>query len=140
MKNPLKIYFLALLLIGNNLKSQNITAPTKNIDALLCKRWIIDYALMGDTKMDAPPDQKDIYYDFKKDKTFTMTMGGTKKPYTGAGTWRYDAAKKVIMLTIHGSVALIVNSLTETELIMTTDLKSGTSGDKLRIAYKVKTT
>jgi hypothetical protein len=71
MKKSIASCFLSLLLfITGSLKSQNIIAPATKIESLLCKKWVIDYAIANNTKMDAPADRKDIYFDFKKNKTF----------------------------------------------------------------------
>ncbi|MFT3934117.1 MAG: hypothetical protein QM726_10915 [Chitinophagaceae bacterium] len=100
---------------------------------------VIDYALQGDYKMEAPPEEKDIVFDFKKDKTFTTTMGKGKKTDTGTGLWKYDAAKKVINLIMHGKVGSIITAITDSELTMTTDLKPNGTGQTLKIVYKIKT-
>lgn len=135
MKRTFKIYFVALLLLaGNNLRSQNINAPAANIEHLLCHKWVVDYAFMGNTKLDDPGEQKDLFFEFEKNGLFVMTMGGTKDSYTG--NWKYDTSEKIIKLIFHGSVGFIVNSLSEDKLIMISGTKSNMPEDNMRVVYK----
>lgn len=137
MKRTFKIYLVTVLLLaGNNLRSQNITAPAANIEHLLCHTWVIDYALMGNTKLDDPGEEKDLYFDFKKNGTFVTAMGGTKGTFTG--NWKYDTSEKIIKLIYHGSVGFIVNSLSEGKLIMISGTKSNMPEDNMRVVYKIK--
>lgn len=49
-----------LLLAANSLRSQNIIAPAATIQHLLCHKWVVSYALMGNTKLDDPGEQTDL--------------------------------------------------------------------------------
>ena len=136
-----KIFFagiLALLLSGTQSFGQTINLSADSITTLLCKKWEVDYAIMGDIKIGRMPGAGEINYEFKKDKTFIMT---TNDPTDKTkGTWAYDTKKKVIKLTIDGRSKASVISLKNEELIILVDTKDVTPDDPtdIKVIYKIK--
>lgn len=138
MNKIIFIGLLTLLLSNTNSFSQTIDLPTDSITTLLCKRWEVDYAMMGNMKIGRIPGATEINYDFNKDKTFLMTSNDPKDKTKG--TWAYDPKKKIIKLTINGKSNTTIISLKEGEFIMLADTKESTPDDpmEIKLVYKIK--
>lgn len=117
---------------------QTIDLPPDSVAALLCKRWEVDYALMGDMKIGRIPGAAELNYEFNKDKTFVLTSNDPKNKKKG--TWAYDTKKKLIKLTVNGNSNTSIISLKDDELIMLADTKKATPDDPtaLKLVYKIK--
>lgn len=115
-----------------------IKTPADSISALLCKQWVVDYAMMGNMKIDKLPGTSTPDYQFNENKTVLMssTQGKDKK----TGTWSYDSNKKIIKIIINGKANSMVVSLTANELIMLVDTKQATPDDQMaiKLIYKIK--
>jgi hypothetical protein len=116
-----------------------IKTPVDSISTLLCKQWVVDYAMMGNMKIGKPPGTSTPDYQFNENKKVVVSSGQTKDKTTG--TWSYDSNKKVIKIIINGKTNGTVVSLTATELIMLIDTKQATPEDEMaiRLVYKLKT-
>jgi hypothetical protein len=136
MRQLICISILALIGFSNTSFGQNINIPTDSITSLLCKKWIMDYAMMGGTKIGKMPGATESNFEFFKDKTFVLTSNTTSTKTTG--TWSYDQGKKNIKLTIGGRSNLRVISLKDDQLEMLADTKDATPDDPMpfNIFYK----
>lgn len=71
--------------------AQSISLLSDSIATLLCKKWEVDYAMMGWMKIGRIPGATDINYEFNKDKTFTITSDDAKRNQLARGA--YDPKK-----------------------------------------------
>lgn len=138
MKKSIFIGLILFLVASTNSFSQTIDLPADSVATLLCKKWEVDYALMGDMKIGRIPGATELNYDFNKDKTFILTSNDPKNKKKG--TWAYDAKKKIIRLNINGNSNTSIISLKDNELIMLADTKKATPDDptELKLVYKIK--
>jgi hypothetical protein len=136
MKKIIATCIIALIVSSTSLFAQNITIPLDSIQGLLCKKWEVDYAVMGGMKIGRMPGASEISYEFNKDKTFIMTSNDRKEKKKG--TWSYDAKEKLIKLTVDGRSNTSIISLKEGEFVMLADTKSATPDDpmEIKLVYK----
>jgi hypothetical protein len=132
MKRIIGCLLICLIGSNNRSKAQSITMSPDSVRLLLCKRWAMNYILLGGTKIGATPGQE-IYFDFKPDNTFLTydRHGGAKT----AGTWSFDQKKKLIVLMINGKHDFIT-SLKDGEYVQLVQTEKGTPETK--IVYKIK--
>ena len=110
-----------------------------SLQTLLCSKWEVSYALMGSRRIDMTPNAPKMTFEFRKDKTFTVT--NDQSPDISGGTWAYDANKKLIKLTVNGNSKMSIVSLKADELSMVVDTKALTPDDPttiLTVVYKIK--
>jgi hypothetical protein len=136
-----KFIFAGIITLFSSINSfgQTIDLSVDSITTLLCKKWEVDYAMMGDMKIGRMPGATEINYEFYKDKTFVMTSNDPKDKTKG--TWAYDPKKKIIKLTINGRSNASIISLKEGEFIELADTKDATPDDpmEIKVVYKIKT-
>jgi hypothetical protein len=139
MKKIICISVISLLFLSTNSFSQKIDLSTDSIATLLCKKWEVNYAMMGDMKIGKVPGATEINYEFNKDRTFLMTSNDPKDKTKG--TWAYDTKKKLIKLTVSGKSNSSIISLKEGEFILLADTKEATPDDpmEIKLVYKLKT-
>ena len=137
MKKFICTCIVSIIVSGSSLFAQDITISADSIQTLLCKKWEVDYAVVGGMKIGRMPGAEEINYEFNKDKTFTMSNKDAKEKTKG--TWNYDAKKKMIKLTIDGKNRTNVISLNENELVMLVDTTEGAQKDlgPIHIVYKI---
>ncbi len=140
MKKIICIVVITFLLSHTNSFAQTINLSADSISTLLCKKWEVNYAIMGGMKIGHPSDAAEINLEFNKDKTFLMTSNDSKEKNKEKGTWVYDTKKKTIKLFLNGKNNATIISLKEEELIMLMDTKEATPNDpmELKIVYKIK--
>jgi len=140
MKKFICISVILFSLTSTNSFSQTIDMSADSIATLLCKKWEVNYAMMGNMKIGRMPGAAEIIYEFNKDKTFLLTSNDPKKKTKG--TWVYDTKKKLIKLTVNGKSNTNIISLKEGELTMLANTKEATPDApmELKLVYKVKTT
>ena len=136
-----KIVFAGIfvsLLSGTQSFGQTINLSTDSITTLLCKKWEVDYSIMGDMKIGRMPGATEINFEFNKDKTFFLTSNDPNDKTKG--TWTYDAKKKIIKLTINGRSKASIISLKNEELIILADTKDIAPDDPtdIKVVYKIK--
>lgn len=138
MKKFIVAGIITLFLSGTKSFSQTINLPADSMTTLLCKKWEVDYALMGDMKIRRIPGATEINYEFNKDKTFVITSNDPNDKTKG--TWAYDTKKKIIKLTINGRSNVSIISLKEGEFMMLADTKEATPDDpmEIKVVYKIK--
>ena len=139
MKKFICITIISFFLLSTNSFSQTINLSADSIATLLCKKWEVDYAMMGNMKIGKIPGATEINYEFNMDKTFLMTSKDPKDKTKG--TWAYDTKKKIIKLTVNGKSNTSIISLKEGELIILADTKEATPDDpmEIKLVYKIKT-
>ncbi len=139
MKQFTCIFVAALICSTNTSFSQNINLPVDSVTNLLCKKWQMDYAMMGGMKIGKMPGATESNYEFKKDKTFILTSNNNSP--AGKGTWSYDQSKKLIKLTINGKSNVSIISLKADQLELLADTKDATPDDpmSINIFYKLST-
>jgi hypothetical protein len=137
MKKIHSFTILGILLSGSSLFAQNINISADSISTLLCKKWELDYALMGGMKIQRMPGATEMNLEFNKDKTFIKTGKDPKDKTKGA--WSYDPKKKQIMMKVSGKSIEII-SLKEDQFVMLADTKEATPDDptEIRLVYKLK--
>ena len=138
MRKTILLGIIGLLCSHQSLFAQNINGSMDSIQTLLCKKWEVNYALMGGMKIGRVPGATEMNYEFNKDKTFLLTSNGSKDKTKG--TWSYDAKKKLIKLTLNGKSNTTITSLKEDELVILTDMKGASPDDpmELQMVLKVK--
>ncbi|MGB8191578.1 MAG: hypothetical protein WCF67_06650 [Chitinophagaceae bacterium] len=125
------LFSIALMFIAvSTLQAQNVDLSPEKVQEFLCKKWEVEYAMMGDVKVDRTAGATEMYCEFRKDKTFTMSgdVGGNDK---FNGTWNFDAKKKRIDLNVKGDIVHII-SLQEKQFIMFLDPE----GEPMKFAFK----
>jgi hypothetical protein len=139
MKKIICISFISFLLSSTKLFSQSIDLPADSVTTLLCKKWEVNYALIGNMKISSIPGATEIIYEFNKDKTFLMTSNDAKDKTKG--DWSYDEERKIIKLNINGKNSTSIISLKEGEFVMLADTKEATPDDPMaiKLVYKIKT-
>jgi hypothetical protein len=139
MKKIIFISIISFLLLSTNSFSQKIDLPTDSIATLLCKKWEVNYAMMGNMKIGKIPGATEINYEFNKDNTFLMTSNDHKDKTKG--TWVYEIKKKIIKLTVNGKSNTSIVTLKEGELIILANTKEATPDDpmEIKLVYKIKT-
>ena len=137
MKKFICICIIALISSTTSF-GQTINMTADSIETLLCRKWEVDYAMMGEMKIGRIPGATEINYEFNKDKTFIMTSNDSKEKTKG--TWTYDLKKKLIRLTVNGKSNTSIISLKDNELIMLADTKEATPDDpmEIKLVYKIK--
>jgi hypothetical protein len=138
MKRLLCICVVLFLLSGTRLLAQDINLKSDSVVSLLCKKWEIDYAMMGGMKIGRMPNATEMNFEFFSDKTFLIT-GSSPKDKT-KGIWSYVPAKKIIELTINGKHKTNIISLKKDELILLANTKKDTPDDPMdiKLVYKLK--
>jgi len=129
---------VSLFCSSHSLFAQNINVPLDSVQTILCKKWEVDYVLMGGMKIGRIPGAAEINYEFNKDKTFLMTSNDPKDKKKG--TWSYDPKKKSIKLTLSGGTNTQIVSLKKGELVMLLDANGSVSNDlkDMQMVYKPK--
>src|SRR5215831_6420720 len=100
--------------------SQTIILPLDSVKILLCKKWQLDYFLVGSSKAKILPGTTEANYEFKKDGTFIETKSDDSRE--GRGTWSYDPGKKLILMIGNGNDSSRIISLKEGELIFLAEI------------------
>ena len=138
MRKIICISIIALI-CSNHIFGQTINLSVDDLTKLLCKKWQIDYAMMGDMKIGKRPGATEANYEFSKDNSVIITNNINDK--ITKGTWHYDQSKKMVKLTVNGKTNLTVISLKEDELIILADTKDATPDDPMQIkmVYKIRT-
>jgi hypothetical protein len=138
MKKTICACSITFLLSGSVAFGQNINLPNDSIATLLCKKWEVDYAIMGGLKIGRIPGANEINYEFRKDNTFLMTTNDPKEKTKG--TWSYDSKKKLIKLIINSKSNTSIISLKQDEFILLADTKETMPGDpmEIKLVYKTK--
>jgi hypothetical protein len=138
MKKCIVICIINLLITNTTSFGQTINLAADSITTLLCKKWEVDYAMMGGMKIGRMPGAAEINYEFIKDKTFLITNKDAKDKTKG--TWNYDTKKKIITLIINGNSKSTIISLKDGEFVMLVDTKQATPDDPMEIktVYKIK--
>ncbi|HSC53004.1 MAG TPA: hypothetical protein VLC98_05275 [Phnomibacter sp.] len=136
MKKLIATCVILLTVSGTSLFAQNITTSPDSTQALLCKKWTIDYAEMGGMKIGRIPGTPEMKFEFYKDKTFMASSTDPKEE--NKGNWHYDPKKKMIKAIIVGGGNFSIISLKEAELVMLPDIKNATPNDPtgIKIFYK----
>lgn len=95
---------------------------------------------MGNSRIDMPPGAPKMTFEFKKDRSFTMTTDNPSE--STKGTWAYDPKKKLVQLQINGRSNLTIVSIQPTQMSMVADTKEATPDDPMTITivYKIKGT
>jgi hypothetical protein len=135
------LFFLFLLLLAftkNQLFAQNVNMGSDDLTSALCHKWVAEYVLNGGMKINLPPGAPAMLLEFRKDNA--LVISGTKDKTKTEGRWKYDAAKKQVLLTVNGKSEGSVISIKNNELTMLMDTKEATPDDPttLQIVYKIK--
>jgi len=138
MKKFILIALITVALSNTTAFSQNINLSPDSITTLLCKKWEVDYAMLGDMKIGRIPGAEELNYEFNKDKTFLLTSNDPNDK--SKGTWAYDPKKKVIKLTVNGKSNTSIVSLKQGELVMHVDAGHTASQgpSDVTVVYKIK--
>ncbi|MBS1667752.1 MAG: hypothetical protein JST58_10275 [Bacteroidetes bacterium] len=139
MKNTITLCIIGLLFSSNFLFGQTKSSHEDSLSNLLCKKWEVDYMLLGTKKITSLPNAEEINYVFNKDRSLVM-MGRDSRGRT-KGKWSYDRRKKIIKLTIKGKTNTVVASLNENELVLLADSSNASDKDlpEIKFVYKIKT-
>lgn len=137
IKNAFVLFILCVSLAAPA-AAQQITAPADSVPALLCKKWEVSYALIGDAKIEMKPGAQAMDYEFNKDKT-AWILGGAGQPKIKAA-WAYNAASKTIGVTVNGQSRIKIVGLQANQLTILIDTKDATPDDptSITMVYKVK--
>lgn len=128
--------FAASLLFAATASAQEVKPDS--LTAFLCKKWEINYAIMGGMKIERLPTAAQVNYEFLTDKTFTITGNdGTQKV---KGSWTYLPDKKMIKLVSNGKNNTNIVSLKSGEFVLIANTRSATPDDPMpmKMVFKVK--
>lgn len=127
----------AILTLGTF--SQNIILSPDSINTLLCKKWQVDYALMGNMKIEQLPGATEINYEFLKNGTVIMTTSPATDKEKTKGSWSYDAKNKRIKIVTYNKNTGVITDLNDSLFVMqmNTD-KNGSAEGELKIVCKPK--
>ena len=132
------IFLIPSFILLNNSKAQSIDYSLDSVNSLLCKKWEVNYAMVGGSKIYREPNAVVIVYSFNKDKTFVVNSD--KPGEETKGTWIYNPKQKLIKLVAKGRGDSKIISLKEHELVMVNDTKNATPDDpsQMKMYYKIK--
>jgi hypothetical protein len=137
-----KNLFLLLLILStfakNELFAQNVNIGGDELTAALCHKWEGEYALMGGMKIDKAPGATDIIFEFKKDNSLIVSSAMNKQK--AQGKWKFDPAKKQILLTVNGASRGNIVALKDKEFTLMADMKGATPDDPapLQVVFRIK--
>jgi hypothetical protein len=119
--------------------SQNINLSIDSVNTLLCKKWQVDYALMGNMKIEQPPGATEINYEFLKNGTVIMTTSAATDKDKTRGSWIYDVKNKRVKIVTYNKNTGVITGLNNSMLIMqmNTD-KNGFAEGELKMVCKPK--
>jgi hypothetical protein len=109
------------VLICTGLNAQRVNVQGDSLKTWLCKKWEVNYALMGAVRIDRAAGTPNLIYEFRPDNTYVMIQGGPKD--TVNGKWSFDQKKKLIRLLAKGQAPSRIISLLPGELILVVDKK-----------------
>lgn len=114
MKN--KLYLTICLIIGLqlNLNAQNVTQSKVELNKVLCKKWVPDYALMGGMKINQLPSNLAFELEFNSDNSYFVIKEKKKQK----GEWSQNTSKKYIELAINNKITSRITKISETEFIL----------------------
>ena len=96
--------------------AQEITFAKSKLKPILCKRWQIEYAMMGKMKIEQKIGAADFDLKFNTNGSYDLIHDDGK---TQQGKWVYYTDKKYIELSINNKVKFHVKSIDKTKLILT---------------------
>jgi hypothetical protein len=120
MKKIVKATIIISLFHCSKAVSQTINLPLDSVKILLCKKWQMDYFLLGSSRAEILPGTPESNYEFEKDGTFIETKSDNSRG--DRGTWSYDSGKKLILLIGSRNDSSKITSLKEGELIFLADI------------------
>lgn len=119
-------------------QSQTIDLPLDSVKTVLCKRWEVDYSLMGTMKISRTAGAPEFNYEFFKDQTFLLTSNDPKE--REKGKWIYDPKKKLIQLSFTDRNPGDLIALSKNELIMRLNLeKDNPQKPEIKLVLKPRT-
>ena len=138
MNKTMLIFLFSFLILSGRSFSQSIDYSLDSVNTLLCKKWEVNYAMVGGSKIYRDAGSTGSTYTFSKDKTFVVS--GNKNGDEAKGTWIYNPKQKLIKLVTSGRPNSKIISLRDGELVMIADTKNATPDDnsEMKLYYKVK--
>ncbi len=126
------------ILSQTNLYAQQVNVQPDSLKKILCKKWEINYVLMGAARIGRMPGASNLIYEFKPDNTFIFIQGEPKDNVKGK--WDFDPEKKLIRLLAKGKSNTTIISLIPEELIISADMKNTTPSDAedMKMVFKIK--
>jgi hypothetical protein len=85
----------------------------------------MDHADIGGMQVKNMPAGSNYGFQFRRDHSFVLTIGGTKQK--GKGSWQYKAAQGVIDLMVDGRAYTTITRLGADELTMHVNTPNGVS-------------
>lgn len=129
------LILIATVCIYNISSAQNINAPADSIHLLLCKKWEVQFVMVGYIKVQRQSGVNEMNFEFNTDSSFILTGNDTKHIN---GTWSYNPIKKQINLTINGKDNVDITSLEKDELVMLSNTKATGDSADVAIVYRAK--
>ena len=140
MKTIFTLCFITLVIANNQTiaQSKSKSHTEDSLTNLICKKWEVDYLMLGDIKMSMLPNAEEINYQFNKDKT--LSMSGRDSRGLTKGMWCYDKKKKTIRLTIKGKSNTTILSVNDKELVLLADTKGASDKNlpEVKLVYKLR--
>ena len=129
MRNLLLVALLGLFnlaTIAQPISTPISSIPADSIPALLCKKWIAQYTMMGEVKISPKPGVPVPVFDFKKDKSLLFS-GGDAAP--AKGNWAYDRTKRCVNVSVNGHHRGTIVQLEPDLLVMLMNMGEATPDD-----------
>jgi hypothetical protein len=114
------VVFALIISCQFSVKAQEITLKPSKLESVLCKRWQVEYAKMGEMKIEQIPGATD--FDLLFDKNGTYQVIKTDSEDSQSGTWTYDTKNNSVELEANGNVKFQVKSITKEKLILSLNL------------------
>ncbi len=120
--------------IGSFLSNaQSLTQTKEELTQLLCKRWDINYAKIGEMKIEQMPGASDFDILFDKDGTYEIINADGE---ANKGKWTYYPKKQFVQMEINDRQTLRVIDISENKLICTST--PGTDGPPMNTEIHFK--
>jgi hypothetical protein len=99
--------------------SQSFPANLDSIKTILCKKWEVDHALMGDMKIQRGMGAPTIIYEFRTDNNYSSISYSANRRDTIRGKWMNDLKNKNIKLLRNGIPMMVITMNNASELMAT---------------------
>ena len=128
-------YFLLFIFIASLQLSQaqEITSKEAELKTLLCKKWDIYFAKIGEMKMEQMPGAADFDVTFFKDGTYEIVNVNGE---SNKGKWTYYPEKQFVQLEINERKTLRVIKISEDKLVCSST--PGTDGPPMNVEIHFK--
>jgi hypothetical protein len=133
MKKLLNLFTLCFFTVTFFCNAQSLTQNKDELTQLLCQRWDIDFAKIGEMRIEQMPGAQDFDVVFYNDGSYEIIDTTSE---ANKGIWTYYPEKKFIQLEINGRKTLRVIDLYKNKMVCSST--PGTDGPPMDIEIHFK--